>query len=353
MGSTEVIVVGVDGSTESIAAVTWASHRSVRTGARIHCVCTYALASYSAAALDGGYAVLDDEALQKGAQQVVDEAVAHATKHGAKNAGGSIQPGDPAGVLIDFSKEADLVVVGSRGSGGFADRLLGTVSSALPAHAKCPVVVVPRHTSGKKFTPVERIVVGIDGTEAPSSALRRSVEEAQTWGARLTAISAVPIAVGPAVMAWTPTGIDHSALLAQVREGMDKAIAEAVGDRGINVARHARGPGGGGDPRPRRTGGGAHGLHRADRPGALHLPGDGGALHPLGQGRADPPLLGAPLTGPAPRAVRRTGRRAGRRAHRTGRCAHGPVSLLQWAGRRCLRALVAQGIEHRSPKAGV
>ena len=239
MGSTEVIVVGVDGSTESIAAVTWASHRSARTGARIHCVCTYALASYSAAALDGGYAVLDDEALQKGAQQVVDEAVAHATKHGAKNAGGSIQPGDPAGVLIDFSKEADLVVVGSRGSGGFADRLLGTVSSALPAHAKCPVVVVPRHTSGKKFTPVERIVVGIDGTEAPSSALRRSVEEAQTWGARLTAISAVPIAVGPAVMAWTPTGIDHSALLAQVREGMDKAIAEAVGDRGINVARHA------------------------------------------------------------------------------------------------------------------
>ena len=40
MGSTEVIVVGVDGSTESIAAVTWASHRSARTGARIHCVCT-------------------------------------------------------------------------------------------------------------------------------------------------------------------------------------------------------------------------------------------------------------------------------------------------------------------------
>ena len=66
MSSTEVILVGVDGSTESLAAVKWAADRGARTGARIHCLCTYALASYSAAALDGGYAVLDDEALKAG-----------------------------------------------------------------------------------------------------------------------------------------------------------------------------------------------------------------------------------------------------------------------------------------------
>lgn len=153
MSSTEVILVGVDGSTESLAAVTWAADRGARTGARIHCLCTYALASYSAAALDGGYAVLDDEALKAGAEQVVEEAQALARKRGATHVSGSTEPGDPAGVLIDFSAEVDLIVVGSRGGGGFADRLLGTVSSALPAHSKCPVVVVPRHTSGKKFTP--------------------------------------------------------------------------------------------------------------------------------------------------------------------------------------------------------
>ena len=76
MSSTEVILVGVDGSKESLAAVTWAADRGARTGARIHCLCTYALASYSAAALDGGYAVLDDEALKAGAEQVVEEAKA-------------------------------------------------------------------------------------------------------------------------------------------------------------------------------------------------------------------------------------------------------------------------------------
>ena len=228
MSSTEVILVGVDGSTESLAAVKWAADRGARTGARIHCLCTYALASYSAAALDGGYAVLDDEALKAGAEQVVEEAKALARERGATHVSGSTEPGDPAGVLIDFSAEVDMIVVGSRGGGGFADRLLGTVSSALPAHSKCPVVVVPRHTSGKKFTPVERIVVGVDGTDQPSCALKRAISEAHLWDARVTAVSAVPIAVGPSVMTWTPTGVDHSALLAQVREGMDAAIKAAL-----------------------------------------------------------------------------------------------------------------------------
>ena len=45
MGSKEVILVGTDGSTEFLAAVKWASDRAVRTGARVHVICTYALAS--------------------------------------------------------------------------------------------------------------------------------------------------------------------------------------------------------------------------------------------------------------------------------------------------------------------
>ena len=88
MSSTEVILVGVDGSTESLAAVKWAADRGARTGARIHCLCTYALASYSAAALDGGYAVLDDEALKAGAEQVVEEAKALARERGATHVSG-------------------------------------------------------------------------------------------------------------------------------------------------------------------------------------------------------------------------------------------------------------------------
>ena len=58
------------------------------------------------------------------------------------------------------------------GGGGFADRLLGTVSSALPAHAHCPAIVVPRHTEGSDYTPVRRIVVGVDGSDSAPKALR-------------------------------------------------------------------------------------------------------------------------------------------------------------------------------------
>ena len=57
-------------------------------------------------------------------------------------------------------------------------------------------------------------------------------------GCRLTAVSAVPIAAGPSVMAWT-AGIDHSALLTQVRQGMDAAIDAALDGRNVHVSRHA------------------------------------------------------------------------------------------------------------------
>ena len=198
MQSQDVIVAGADGSAESLAAVAWAATRAERTGTTLQVVCTYALASYAAAALDGGYAVLDDNALKEGAQLVVDEAVTHAKKFTTTPVEGIVQAGDPAAVLVTLSKKAAMVVVGSRGGGGFTDRLLGTVSSALPAHAHCPVVIVPQHKSGKAFTPVDRIVVGSDGSDVASSALKKAVDEALVWEARLTAVCAVPLRKVPA-----------------------------------------------------------------------------------------------------------------------------------------------------------
>lgn len=238
MNTTEVILVGVDGSKESLAAVEWAADRAIRAQAQLHVMCTYAIASYAAAALDGGYAVLDDEALRRGAQQIVDEAVKVAQARGAVDAHGVVRPGDPAGILIEMSREVDLVVIGSRGGGGFADRLLGTVSSALPAHTHCPVVIVPRHTSGKEFTPVERIVVGVDGSDVASSALKKSVREAELWGGRLTAVAAVPIASGGTMMSWLPTAVDRTALMEDIKESLNKAVDSVLEGHELTVARH-------------------------------------------------------------------------------------------------------------------
>lgn len=238
MAHTQEFIVGVDGSEEALDAVEWTVARASRSKARVRIVCAYAVASYSAAALDGGLAVLDDNALRLGAQQVVEDAAASVAGSGVQVMT-QVEVGDPASVLTELSAQADLVVIGSRGGGGFADRLLGSVSSSVPAHAKCPVVVVPPHRSGKPFVPVERIVVGTDGSETASEALKKAVDEAIVWGAQLTVISAVPIATGGGMMGWVPPAMDRQSLIDDIKSGIDKAVAEAVGDREIRVARHA------------------------------------------------------------------------------------------------------------------
>lgn len=233
----QVILVGVDGSNQSKRAVEWAVSLALQNGAMVHVICTYALASYSSAALDGGFTPTDDEALKKNAQQAVDEAVQIGREQGV-DMSGSIEPGDPAGVLVETSREVDMIVVGSKGNGGLADRLLGTVSSALPAHARCPVVVVPRHTSGSPFTPVKRIVVGVDGPETASNALRAAVDQAQTWDCELTAVAAIPMASGTGMFAWLPATVDREALTESITEGLDSAINEALDGRKVAVYQH-------------------------------------------------------------------------------------------------------------------
>ncbi len=233
------VLAGVDGSEESLGAARWAADRVARSGGTLTLVCAYAIASYSSVSLDGGLAVLDDQALQDNAQRVVD-AAAEALADTGVPVTTQVEVGDPASVLAELSKECDLIVIGTRGGGGFADRLLGSVSSALPAHARCPVVVVPPHTSGQPFTPVKRIVVGVDGSEVASTALQKAVDEAVIWGADLTAVAAIPIAApGTAGLSWIPAPVNHQELIDDIRASMDISIAQAKGEREVNISRHA------------------------------------------------------------------------------------------------------------------
>jgi len=239
MSEDGVILVGVDGSPESLGAVDWAVARAACEGWRVHILCAYSLPSFTTASLDGGYAALDDTAVRAGAQAVVDEAIARVQDKGV-TVTSSLETGDPAGVLVDLSEEAVLTVVGTRGGGGFADRLLGTVSSALPAHAHCPTIVVPRHTEGAEYTPARRIVVGVDGSDSARKALRWAVREAEVWGAELTAIAAVPMASGAGALAWLPAAVDREQVLTDVRSGLDRAVADALeGHPEVVVRRHA------------------------------------------------------------------------------------------------------------------
>ena len=241
----DVVLVGVDGSDASLHALDWAIAAALTHGFAVQLVCAYALPSFTAASLDGGYAALDDTAIQAGARAVLAEAQVRAEARGV-SVMTSVATGDATGVLVEMSRKVRLAVVGTRGRGGFADRLLGTVSSALPAHAHCPTVVVPMRAANREDDvdlappePVRRIVVGVDGSPASDIALRQAIREAKAWGAQLTAVAGVPLGSGAGALAWLPAAVDHEAVLADVAEGLDVVVDRALADLpGVEIRRH-------------------------------------------------------------------------------------------------------------------
>lgn len=137
------IVVGVDGSPSSVEALRWAINEARLTGDTVRAITVW---EYSVAA--GGYgwapmAVNYDMNLRAIAEKALAEAI--------DNAAGPVCPvtiegrvveGYAPSVLVDESAQADLLVVGSRGHGTFANALIGSVSQNCAHHAKCPVVIV-------------------------------------------------------------------------------------------------------------------------------------------------------------------------------------------------------------------
>jgi len=96
-------------------------------------------------------------------------------------------PGGPAATLVDLSQHAQLVVVGSRGHGGFTGLLLGSVSAQVAAHAQCPVLVV-RPVAGPP--PAGPVLVGVDGSPGSATALSLAADEAARRGSPLAVVHA-------------------------------------------------------------------------------------------------------------------------------------------------------------------
>jgi nucleotide-binding universal stress UspA family protein len=140
----ETIVVGVDGSACARAAVQFAAREAALRKGRLRIVCAWEIPP---AVYAGGFAPGLDQAtldgFRAGAEAVAAEAVAAAKQlqSGIECEGKAVQ-GQPAEVLLEEAGDANLIVVGNRGHGGFASLLLGSVSHQVVQHAPCPVTVV-------------------------------------------------------------------------------------------------------------------------------------------------------------------------------------------------------------------
>ncbi|MFZ0996330.1 MAG: universal stress protein [Candidatus Dormiibacterota bacterium] len=137
------IAVGVDGSPASRRALEWAVQEAAAKGTKVLAISTYEVPSLVSAAPYAAWSPALKEDLADEAQKVLFSLVkATAETHPEVEIDAQVVEGPAAHVLIEASKHASALVVGSRGHGGMVGALLGSVSHRCVAHAHCPVVVV-------------------------------------------------------------------------------------------------------------------------------------------------------------------------------------------------------------------
>jgi nucleotide-binding universal stress UspA family protein len=139
------IVVGIDGSGHSTRALEWAIKEAALQHAPVTVIAVHPV---PASPWTGNPVLLaQDPAEQEKLLQAAEELTNKVTSQLGEARPASVKVrainGYPAQELVEASRDADLVVVGSRGAGGFAKLLVGSVSSQVVQHAHCPVAVVP------------------------------------------------------------------------------------------------------------------------------------------------------------------------------------------------------------------
>lgn len=183
--STKPVIVGVDGSPESMRATEWAAREASTHGALLRIVAVPALPPRMSPNPDTRRAVAT----------MIEHAMARALAAAASRAAESepglpietqLLPGPAAGALVDCAPQALMLVVGSRGAGGFSAMILGSVSRHVATHAACPVVVAREET----MAAYREVVVGVSGPDQSGAALGFAFEEAALRHARLVAVHA-------------------------------------------------------------------------------------------------------------------------------------------------------------------
>jgi len=178
------IVVGVDGSLDGRAALRWAAGHAGLTGQELRLV----------TAVGPNHQFIDD----REAHSLMEHVIAEASREAHRMVPGAIVSHAehlraPRRALLEESRDADLLVVGSRGRGGFAGLALGSVSRGCAHECRCPVVVVRASDAEVSSRAVEpgnrRIVVGADGSPSSGAALLWAARQADLTGATLEVLT--------------------------------------------------------------------------------------------------------------------------------------------------------------------
>ena len=136
------IVAGIDGSESSASALRWAIGQAWLTGATVDAVIAWHYPDLATSGMAVGSMEPTYGFFRENAEKIVADAISSVDPASDVAVSARVAQGHAAQVLLDASAGASLLVVGSRGHGGFAEALLGSVSQHCVQHALCPVVVV-------------------------------------------------------------------------------------------------------------------------------------------------------------------------------------------------------------------
>ncbi len=219
------VVVGVDfsmdlgASADAQAAIDAAAEQALRLHAPLRLVhATPYPVVYATAAI----ATWDmDLVLQEAQQELRQVATSLVTKYPDLVVTQVVVAGGPSAVLLDQAKHASMVVLGTRGHGGFTGLLAGSVSTQVATHATVPVLVVASHLTNHPNGPV---VVGVDGSPAAEAALGFAFEQAAARSAALVAVYAWDVPPTHNLGPVTRTHYDAK----EADEQADRVLAEAL-----------------------------------------------------------------------------------------------------------------------------
>ncbi|MDQ1655185.1 MAG: hypothetical protein QOD41_268 [Cryptosporangiaceae bacterium] len=221
-----VVVAGIDGSGESLAALDLAAGEASRRGQGLRIVHAYSWPAYGAAVPMGGpIAIIEPVAaaeslLTEGADRV-------RASYPGLTLTTEVVIGNAAGTLVGESQTASLLVVGSRGHGGFAGLLAGSVAIQVSTHAHCPVIVVRPGTDTSQLAATTRpVVVGVDGIGESQAAVEFAFEEAALRGVSLTAVHAWTEPPRSGGDQFKPVGYDYD--YEETHREAERTLAESV-----------------------------------------------------------------------------------------------------------------------------